>query len=66
MLKKDLIKQNEELKALLKDGQGHTITGCNVTIDDSKEHLAIASAVEEGMIALQKIASNRKYGIYLK
>ncbi len=66
MLKKYLIKQNEDLKALLESGQGHTITNCTIDMGDNEGGLMIAEAVKEGMKALQAITAQNKYGIYLK
>lgn len=68
MLKKDLIKQNEELKLQIFNLEsrpaGHTVQNCTIDMDSSKENIAIAEAVKEGMKALQDIASQNKYGIY--
>lgn len=70
MLKKDLIKEIEQLKSVLKAEQsrstGHTVQNCNINMDCSDEVVAVAEAVEEGMKALQAISKQIKSAVYFE
>ena len=71
MTKQELIDQNQNLIAELKlsrsrEGSHNVITNCNITADENKQSLAIAKAVEAGMVALQKIGESNSVGILIE